>query len=245
MRIWTAVAFVSLFVAACSNTIVPTPRTADFYMKEGDELFAEKRYEDAIASWEKVRDRATSPEITAFAELKIADTQFQGEHYVEAAVAYEAFLQQHPEHEKIVDVLYRLGISYYREMLSPERDQTTTRNALSAFETLVRRFPDDPRRTEVEALIVQCRDRLAGHELAVGDFYLRKGHYTAAIGRLQPILDQYPAFTGKDEVYFALGKALLRSGKPQEAGTYFNRLYKEYPESTLVKQAQKLLETEY
>lgn len=244
MRQWFATLLFSLLLGACSST-VPAQRPADVLMNEGDAFFAENRYEDAIASWEKVRERYVSPEMNTLAELKIADAHFQAEHYVEAAVAYEAFLKAHPEHPGTADILYHLGIAYDNEMLAPERDPTTTRNALSAFETLLKRFPDDPRRTEVEPLMAKERDALAGHELHIGAYYHRKQAYAAAIGRLEPALIKYPDFSRKDELYFILGSAYLHSNKREVAAQYFNRLYKEYPQSKFTVKAQKLLEAEY
>lgn len=245
MRIRAALLLFCLLLSACSGGVVPPILSADHYMREGDEFFADERYEDAIASWEKVRERYVSPEVNAQAELKIANAQFQAEKYVEAAVSFEAFLKQYPEHPALSDVLYRLGTSYYQEILAPERDQTTTRNALSVFDTLLKRFPEDGRRSEIEPLMAECRARLAGHELHIGSFYLRKEKYAAAIGRLEPIIAQYPAFTALDRVYFELGIAYLRSGNRQRAAEYFNRLNSEYPSSKLLRKAQKLLEREY
>lgn len=245
MRLLLAACLCLLLLCACAGTIVPPPRSADVLMREGDTFFAENRYDDAIASWEKVRERYVSPEMNTLAELKIAEANFLAERYVEAAAAYEAFLKAHPEHPQSADVLYNLGISYHREMLAPERDQTTTRNALSAFETLLKRFPADPRRSEVEVLMAKERDALAGHELHIGDFYLRKKAYPAAIARLEPVLSAYPEFSRKDELYFTLGTAYLRSSKREVAGQYFNRLYREYPQSKFTARAQQLLEREF
>lgn len=245
MRIRAAVLLLALLLSACSGGVVPPLLNADHYMREGDAFFADERYEDAIASWEKVRERYVSPEVNAQAELKIANAQFQAEKYVEASVAYEAFLKQYPEHPTLADVLYRLGVSYFKEILAPERDQTITVNALSVLETLLKRFPEDLRRSEVEPMMRECRARLAGHELHIGTFYLRKEHYAAAIGRLEPIIAQYPDFTALDQVYFGLGTAYLRSGNRSSAAEYFNRLSAEYPESKLIAKAQKLLEREY
>lgn len=244
MRIQSVALLAALVLTACSSGVVPPPRNADYYMNEGNTLFADERYEDAIAAWEKVRERFASPEMNTLAELKIADARFQAEQYVEAAVAYEAFLKQHPEHAAAADVLYRLGLSYYKEILTPERDQTTTSNALSAFDTLLKRFPNDPRRTEVEPMMSECRNRLAGHELHIGAFYLRMEHYAAAVARLEPILTQYPDYTAKDELYFLLGKACLLNAQRQLSEAYFNRLYLEYPKSKFVEKAKKLLLTE-
>lgn len=245
MRFIPVASLCLLFLTACSSSIVPPPRSAEILMSEGDTFFAENRYDDAIASWEKVRERYVSPEMNAFAELKIAEAYFLAERYIEAAVAYEAYLKAHPNDPNSANVLYNLGVSYHQEMLAAERDQTTTRNALSAFKTLLAKHPTDPRRSDIEQFIATEEDALAGHELHIASYYQKKGAYSAAIARLEPLIKTYPNFSRKDELYFILGSAYLLNDKRELAAEFFNRLYKEYPESSFTLKAQKLLEQKF
>lgn len=234
-----------LIITACSTSIVPPPRSAETLMNEGETFFAENRYDDAIAAWEKARERYVSPEMNALAELKIAEAHFLAERYIEAAVAYEAYLKAHPEDPNSASVLYNLGVSYHQEMLAPERDQTTTTNALSAFQSLLARYPADPRRPAIENFIAEEKDSLAGHELHIGAYYQKKGANPAAIARLEPLVTTYPDFSRRDELYFLLGSAYLNDNKREIAAEYFNRLYKEYPESSFTLKTQKLLEQKF
>lgn len=236
---------VLLFIAACAPTSVPPPRTADYYLQEGEKYFDSKLYEEAIASWEKVRDSYYSPELNILAEMKIAEAHFLAGNYVEAAAAYEDFLKQHPDHERIPQILYRLGMSYYEQILSHDRDQTATRNALATFKNLVKRFPEDPRVEEANVYIDRCIDRLAEHELYVGRFYLRTGHHEAAINRLKDIFSLYPNYYHRDRVFFYLGQAYLANGNRDAAVKAFNSLFKEFPRSEHIIEAQRILEKQY
>ena len=100
-----AVFILSLFLLpACSpQTVVPPAKNAGVYFQEGEEFYEKGLYQDAIASWEKVRDSYYSPELNTLAELKIAEAHFLGEEYIEAAVAYEAFLKNHPDHPRVAE----------------------------------------------------------------------------------------------------------------------------------------------
>lgn len=231
-----------LLTAACAGTEVPARRSADFYLNEGESFAADKRYEDAIASWQKVKETYVSSEMNTLADLKIAEVQFLAENYAEAAAAYEDFLKQHPDHPQSQDILFKLGMAYYKQMLAPARDQTVTGNALATFQTLLKRYPDFAQKEEVTALIDSCRQNLAGHELAIGAFYVKTEHFQAAINRLRPLLENFPHFAKRDEVYFLLGKAYLQLGMRPQAVETFNTLYKQFPESEYILKGQKLLE---
>jgi outer membrane protein assembly factor BamD len=236
-------AFLLRLTPACSSAKTPPTKTAEEYLLEGERLFEKGQYSEAIASWEKVREAFYSPELNVLAELKIAEAHFLAKDYVEAAAAYEDFLKQHPDHPRTAEVFFQLGMSFYHQMLTIDRDQTATHNALVTFETLLKRFPDDPKSEEARALAAHCRDRLAEHELYVGRFYLRTGQYQAAIKRLQGIFTRYPDFPNLDQAYLYLGQAYLKNGEHQQAAAAFNALIKAFPQSEHLAEAQKHLET--
>lgn len=231
-----------LFLAtACAATDATKAKTAEDYFLDGERLMESGRHQDAIASWEKVREAFYSPELNMLAELKIAEAHFLGKDYVEAAAAYEDFLKQYPNHPRTADTLYQLGMSYYKQILSADRDQTATQNAMVTFENLIRRFPDDPNIDEARTLIAQCRDRLAERELYVGHFYLRTGKYLPAIRRLQQIPESYPDFANLDQAYFYLGQAHQKNGNRQQAVDAFETLVRSFPQSRHAREAQRFL----
>jgi outer membrane protein assembly factor BamD len=232
---------VCTLLAACAKTVPPPPKTAAAYFQEGEVLFEKGRYDEAIEAWGKVRDSYYSPELNVLAELKIAEAYFLAEKYVEAAAAYEDFLKQHPDHGRTAEALFFLGMSYYQQRLTADRDQTATRNALVTFETLRKRFPGSIRAEEVKAFIQHCRNRLASHELYVGQFYLRSGHPGAAIPRLEGLFQDYPDFAERDAAWFYLGQAYLETGRRQDASEAINRLLGEFPASEYGDRGRKLL----
>ena len=231
----------TLFISACASSKVPPTRNAGHYFKEGERLFEKGLYEDAIASWEKVRDSYYSPELNILAELKIAEAYYQAEQYVEAAAAYETFMKNHPDNEKSDLVLYFLGMSYFKQVLPADRDQTASHNSIVTFRNLLKLHPETAHKDEVNNYILFCRNRLARHELNVGRFYVRTEKPEAAIGRFEAILADYPAFNDYEQLYFLLGQAYLQLNNKEKAVESFNNLYTKYPDSKLVRKAQKSL----
>ena len=231
-----------LLLAGCS-TKNPTP-SADQYFQEGERFFDKHLYNDAISFWQKARDTYYSPELGMLTELKIAEAYFVSERYEEAATAYADFLKQHPNDFRIATVMYRLGLSYYKQILSADRDQTSTEKALQTFLDFRKRFPDDKQGAEVDDLIQRCRNRLADHEVYVGRFYLRMENYQSSIHRLAGALEKYPNYNHRDEVYFLLGKAYLKSGDKTKGVKALEQLQKQFPDSDYLEDAQEILSKE-
>lgn len=61
-------------------------------------------------------------------------------------------------------------------------------------------------------------------------------------GRLQEILDTYPAFSRVDEVYFLMGEVNQRRGDRDKAAEYYNKILKEFADSKFTKDARKHLD---
>ncbi|MBW6512941.1 MAG: outer membrane protein assembly factor BamD [Desulfuromonadaceae bacterium] len=229
-------------LAGCSSSR-PTPeQNAQKLFQSAERLHERGLWEDAIAAWEQVRDTYFTPELSMLAELKIAETYYLAERYPEAATSYSAFLRRYPNDFRTSTVLFRLGQSYYRQILSRDRDQTNTRNALNTFEDFIRKYPNDPNVAQAAQLALRARTRLADHEVYVGRFYLQRKHYQPAIQRLENILTRFPDYYYRDEAFFFLGRAYLAAGQTENARQILTQLVEEFPTSTYFAKANKLLD---
>lgn len=245
MRIALSLFLALILLTACASNNTPLQRTVQSHFAEAEELFDAGDYIESIRAWETVRDSFYSPELNLIAEMKIGQAYFNAEKYPEAAAAFEDFLKQHPNADRVPDALYYLGQSYYHQILSADRDQTATRNALATFQDLIKRFPNDPRTGEARRYTERCRDRLADNELYVARFYLRTEQPKAAIGRLEDLFRHYPSYSARDKAWFYLGEAYLRNGNRDKGVAAFDALKKEFPGSEFTAKAQDSLEDYY
>jgi outer membrane protein assembly factor BamD len=239
MKILVKIAFLMFIVASllegCATTKPNGP--PDEMFREGERLFQKGDYEDAIAQWKKVKESYQSPELSAKAEINIADAYFLNKDFIEAAAAYEDFRKLHPKHERAEYALYRQAMSHFNQIHSIDTDQTPLKNALITFESYVKLYPAGANRSEVNEKISECRDKQLQYEIYVGRFYLRTDKYAAAIGRFEEALKAFNGLARRDEVLYYLGLAYQEAGQQPKALEAFERIINDFPGSQFMSDA--------
>jgi len=183
-----------------------------------------------------------SPPYTLWAELKIADCHFLKKEYIEAIAAYEEFKKVHPTHEEILYVQYQIGQAYFNQMLTLDRDQASTKKALSSFEYLIANYPPNLFTEKAKGKIGVCKKRLADHEFYIGNFYYTHEKFRAAAQRFEGLLANFPKNPEEDKTLFLLGRSYLELDQEGKAKEAFNRIVTEYPKSFHFKEAKSILE---
>jgi outer membrane protein assembly factor BamD len=166
--------------------------TADELAWAGMDAYDNGKYLKAIEKFQKIKDFYPFSKYAILAELKIADAHYQREEYEEAIFEYENFEGLHPRNEAIPYVIYQIGRSYYDQIDTTDRDQTSARKALEAFQRLQKQFPKDQYARRSEEHISKALKSMAGNTYYIGLFYYRTKHYKAALHRFMSIISDYP-----------------------------------------------------
>lgn len=211
--------------------------------KQGLVQFNKRNYTEALKIFEQIKSTfPDSPPYSLWAELKIGDCHFFKEEYVEAIAAYEEFKKAHPTHEEIPYVYYQIGMAYFLQMRSEDRDQTNTRKALSTFEYLIHNFPPSLFTEKAQEKVRVCRRQLAEHEFYIGNFYYKGRKYQAAAARFEGLLEKFPDKDGQDRTLYLLGKCYLELHQPEKAREAFQKIVEGYPKSAYFKEAKAILD---
>ena len=132
-------------------------------------------------------------------------------------------------------------MSHYEQISDVDRDQSTTARALRALEEVTRRFPGSVYARDARLKIDLARDHLAGKEMTVGRYYLRRGNPVAAIGRFRMVIERYQTTSHTPEALHRLTEAYLALGVPNEAQTSAAVLGHNYPGSRWYQHSYALL----
>ena len=206
--------------------------------------FNKRDYHEALKKFDELKSSfPDSPPYTVWAELKVGDCHFFKEEYVEATAAYEEFKKIHPGHEEIPYVQFQIGMSHFNQMHTLDRDQTSTKKALSSFEYLIANYPPSLFTEKAKGKIGVCKKRLADHEFYVGNFYYRHGKFQAAVSRLEGLLEKFPKDSSEeDKALYLLGKSYFKLGQWEKAEVAFRKIVAEYTKSPHYKEAKAILD---
>jgi outer membrane protein assembly factor BamD len=177
-----------------------TDKPPDVMAQEGIKQLKKKDYDDAIETFEKVRDRYPYSEQAMLAQIKVADAYFYKKKYDEALQAYKEFEKLHPTNKAVPYAVFHQGLCYYRQRSTIDRDQTYCFKALQEFRRLKQKYPKCEYIPKAEKYMGHCRRDLAEHEFYVGTFYFRTKKYKASLDRFQTVAQEYPEFPKQAEV---------------------------------------------
>lgn len=235
-----------LFLSACSNTGSKDDRFAyveepveKLYNLGADEL-EKKRYDQAILYFQEVERQHPYSEWARRSMLMIAYSQYLTNDYEDSLETVDRFLSIHPGNKDAAYAYYIRAMDYYERIRDVGRDQDITRNALNALEDVVRRYPDTEYARDARLKLDLTHDHLAGKEMDVGRYYLRRGEQIAAINRFNTVLEQYQTTSHTPEALHRLVEAYLQLGIVPEAQRYAAVLGYNYPDSDWYRDTYKL-----
>jgi outer membrane protein assembly factor BamD len=161
--------------------------------------------------------------------------------YGDAINATERFLALYSGNKDAGYAYYLKAISLYEQIVDVGRDQASTQQALIALNDVVQRFPGTAYARDARLKLDLALDHLAGKEMAIGRYYLRKEQYVAAINRFRVVVTNYQTTSQTPEALYRLVEAYLSLGITGEAQTAAAVLGYNYPGSRWYEEAYSLL----
>jgi outer membrane protein assembly factor BamD len=163
--------------------------------------------------------------------LMSAFCHYQGNKYNEAILAADRFITLHPGNKDAPYAYYLKSVSLYEQIVDVGRDQRRTEQAMSALRELIKRFPQTDYARDARLKLDLTRDHLAGKEMAIGRYYLKRGEMVASISRFRTVVEKYQTTSHVPEALHRLVEAYLSLGVIKEAQTSAAVLGHNYPGS--------------
>ncbi len=238
----------SLF-SSDENPNVTYADDADANIAKGNEALDNKNYAEAQKYFDYVKSKYPYLEAAKTAEMRLADTDYSRERYIEARDRYLTFIKIHPTHPKIDYAAFRAALSYYKDIPSDffilppsaEKDQANLRSALTSMKDFLRTYPESEHQTEAKNVLDDVKKRLAQHEWYVAGFYAKREKWPAVINRLSIIAKDFPDIGLDEKVQFALYDAYMEMKDEANAKEALRTLVRKNPDSDGAKKAARML----
>lgn len=175
------------------------------------------------------------------AQLMSAYSYYLTDSYDDAIPALERFIELHPGNRNAAYAFYLRALCYYEQIEDVTRDQGNTELAQRALSDVIARFPNTPYSRDATVKLDLVMDHLAGKEMDVGRYYLKRKQYLAAINRFKVVVDRYQTTSHVPEALERLTESYVALGVFAEAQKTTAVLGYNYPGSQWYQDSYTLL----
>ncbi len=191
----------------------------EIYKRGEFELEAQAKPDDAIRYFSEVERLYPYSEWAKRALIMQAFANHEAGNYEEARAAAQRYLDFYPGDEDGPYAQYLLALSYYDQIDEVGRDQGLTFQALQGMRDVIESYPDSDYARSAMLKFDLAFDHLAAKEMEIGRYYLKRGHYTAAINRFRVVVEQFQTTSHTAEALLRLVECYLALGFTAEAQT--------------------------
>jgi len=229
---YSVVAVILMLLSACSKEQVSyKERSVGEIYNQAMARLLNGDLKSAVIEFEEVERQHPYSVWARKSQLMAAYSQYLDDNFDDAIFAAQRFLQLHPGHQDAPYALYLIAISYYEQIADVGREQRITELALNALQEVVKRFPKTEYARDAVLKIDLALDHLAGKEMEIGRYYLKRGHHGAAINRFRHVVKKYQTTSHVPEALHRLTEAYLALGIMGEAKNAAAVLGHNYPGS--------------
>ncbi len=209
---------------------------------QGDALVSKRKYEVGRQYLRFVAENYANDPIGKQAALRLAESFLEEKTplaFIEAQGRFKDFRSRYPSHPRSDYALFRLAQVSDRQSEKPDREQTNTRLAAQSYRELLQGYPASPYATEARARYRAMLDLLAEHEFLVARYYYNRGAWEAARGRFEGLFASFPDYSRMEKALYWAGLTEKRLGREDDARALFERLRRDYPQSSFLRKLPK------
>jgi len=220
---------------------LPPDEPVDSLYTKGSDAMDRGEFKDAAKQFAEVERQHPYSQWATRAQIMEAYAYYQDLDYDEAIKALDQFIELHPGNADTAYAYYLRALCNYERILDVRRDQTSAREALKGFQDVISRFPDSPYAKDAVFKTTLINDHLAGAEMEVGRYYVKRRLYISAIGRFKTVVDKYQTTSHVPEALERLVECYTALGMFDEAKKNAAVLGYNFPGSDWYQDAYALL----
>ncbi|WP_158379505.1 outer membrane protein assembly factor BamD [Candidatus Williamhamiltonella defendens] len=193
----------ALALSACSKNkrIVPDQPTYALY-EVAQKALSEGNFREAITQLEALNTRFPFGGYSQQVQLDLIYAYYKSDQLALAQAYIDRFMRLNPTSLNIDYVLYLRGLTEMGMDVNPlqnffgidrsDRDPEHAIRAFRDFQQLMQYYPNSTYLADAQKRLIFLKNRLAKHELAIVQYYIKREAYVAVINRVEEMLKKHP-----------------------------------------------------
>lgn len=219
---------------------------------EAKEAIRNSNYQTAIDYLEKLQARYPFGRYAQQAQLELIYAYYKDAQPEAAIAAADRFIRTYPRNPFVDYAYYLKGLVNYNRngdniinRFLPQNlskiDTDAARQAYNDFAELVQRFPTSRYAEDAQKRMLFLHQSLAGYEIHVAEYYLRRGAYLAAVNRAKYVVENFARTPAVADALVIMTKAYAELELPDLAADSLRILKLNYPDSPAIAELTALL----
>jgi outer membrane protein assembly factor BamD len=235
------------FLSSCSSdkktTITPPkekislPKLYSFAMDDLNRGNAE----GAIEKFKLVEKDYSFTEWAPKATLMISYVYYLRNRCTDSIMTLDRYIKFYPGNQDRVYAEYLKGVCFFEEISDVSKDQEKTHRAIKQFNYLMSTYPKTDYADDAKYKMDLLNDNLAGKEMYIARYYMNKEKWTAALSRLQTVVEKYQTTIYVEEALHRMVEIYYKLGLNEEAKKTASILGHNYNKSDWYKKSYSLV----
>ena len=194
-----------------------------------EKAYLKKDFARSAEIYLKVDEYFPYSDDSRMALVKAIEAYHAAARFLDLRFTSKKFIRLYPEDKKAPFAKYMVGMSYFEQIIDVERDQGATRDSMKEFSDLITNYPKSEYTGLAKKNIKVAKNQLAGQEMAVGRYYLKRNNPLAALKRFQTVRNQHSDTPFQPESLYRIVESYLVMGIDSQALNAYGTLKRKFP----------------
>lgn len=195
--------------AACNKPMDAAMKSADkdFILKTANEKFAQKKWKDAIALYERVSNLVAGTDDFPNVGFNTAYANYYDKNYKLAGHQFKNFAVNFPQDPRAEEAAYLSALCYYQDSEDYNLDQSSSELAINELQNFINTYPNSERAKNINQLIEELNYKLELKAYENAKQYFKMEDYKASIVSFENMLNDFPSTKLRQQIYGYLLKS--------------------------------------
>ena len=182
-------------------------------LDEGDALYAARHFTDAELLFPQ-------SEWAPKSLLMAAYSYYSQDYFADAIAELERFIKTYPQSKRLDYAYFLLATCYYEKIIDEKKDLEPLIKAKETFKFVIQEYPNTDFALDAKFKLNLIDETLAGKEMYIGRYYIKKEKWIAAINRFKYVVDNYSSTIYIEEALHRLVELHYKIGLIEESKKY-------------------------